>query len=541
MDIFFVAMASESPQKPYLISILSRKDRLIIGFLIVLWVVGQLLFWHWWLQPEHIVSTGRHIINSLLLLWTFLMPAYFFFFIWRMKRPVPQTLANLQKNNWRVAMVTTKTPGEPLAMVQKTLLAMLEQDYPHDVWLGDEDPKPETLAWCKSNGVRVYTRKDLPNYNRESWPRRKRCKEGNLAYFYDYYGYNDYDIVVQLDTDHVPEPGYLAAMLVPFADEKVGYVSAPSICDANANSSWSARGRLHFEAAMHGAVQSGYTHGFSNMCIGSHYAVRTKALKEIGGIGPELAEDHSTTLLMQSGGWTGVHAIDAIAHGDGPITFADCMKQEFQWSRSVVVLLVTLLPQRWRKLSPRLRFHFLFTELWYIFVSLSMLIGAIFSIIALLLKTPWATVNYVDFLLHSIPLSILVILVLLILKKKQLLRPFNAPIISWEMIVYQLARWPWILAGVFSGLMGGILKTNFQFKVTPKGDISDRPLPFRLIIPYALLIAAYFLSTVFIQNPGKAFGYFFFVLLGIVLYAITIIVIIVMHYKEQRQAASLTR
>ena len=58
----------------------------------------------------------------------------------------------------------------------------------------------------------------------------------------------------------------------------VGYVSAPSICDTNAGESWAARGRLHVEASMHGALQTGYKGGYAPLCIGSHYTVRTRRL-----------------------------------------------------------------------------------------------------------------------------------------------------------------------------------------------------------------------------------------------------------------------
>ena len=38
-------------------------------------------------------------------------------------------------------------------------------------------------------------------------------------------------------------------------------MSAPSICDKNAATSWSARGRLYAEAPLHGAMQAGYAAG----------------------------------------------------------------------------------------------------------------------------------------------------------------------------------------------------------------------------------------------------------------------------------------
>ncbi|MGO8655733.1 glycosyltransferase family 2 protein, partial [Rhizobium ruizarguesonis] len=120
--------------------------------------------------------------------------------------------------------------------------------------------------------------------------------------------------------------------------------------------------------------QAGYNGGLAPLCIGSHYAVRTVALKQIGGLGPELAEDHSTTLMMNAGGWRGVHALDAIAHGDGPRTFSDLVTQEFQWSRSLVMLLLRYSPSLVGRLPPRLKFQFLFSQLWYPLFAFFMLL-----------------------------------------------------------------------------------------------------------------------------------------------------------------------
>ena len=148
------------------------------------------------------------------------------------------------------------------------------QDFPrpYDVWLADEDPDPATRRWCAARGVRVSCRKGVAGYHNPTWPRRARCKEGNLAYFYDRFGYAAYDVVAQLDADHVPEAGYLREVVRPFADPRVGYVAAPSVCDANAGRSWAARARLYTEATLHGPLQAGYAGGAAPLCIGSHYA-----------------------------------------------------------------------------------------------------------------------------------------------------------------------------------------------------------------------------------------------------------------------------
>lgn len=147
----------------------------------------------------------------------------------------------------RVAMVATKAPSEPPAMLQATLSAMLAQEWPvrFDVWLADEDtPVPEMAAWCEAHGVRVSCRKGVEGYHNKEWPRRRRCKEGNLAYFYDTHAHGAYDVVCQFDADHVPRADYLKHVVPCFADATVGYVACPSICGANADVSWAVRGRL---------------------------------------------------------------------------------------------------------------------------------------------------------------------------------------------------------------------------------------------------------------------------------------------------------
>ena len=79
--------------------------------------------------------------------------------------------------DWRVAMVVTKAPSEPFDIVRTTLLAMLDQTYPHDTWLADEDPSPETLDWCRDHGVFVSTRRGVAAYHRTSWPRRPGARK----------------------------------------------------------------------------------------------------------------------------------------------------------------------------------------------------------------------------------------------------------------------------------------------------------------------------------------------------------------------------
>lgn len=498
---------------------------------IAIWYLAFASFWAWWLEPAHNIGTVRFLCGTLPFAW-FTLTLFYFLFVVLGGRVPAKDLQPLAGS--RVAMVVTKTSSEPFSVVAETLDAMLRQTYPHDTWLADEDASPETLAWCEEKGVRVSTRKGHPDYHRPDWPRRARCKEGNLAFFYDHYGYPLYDFVVQMDADHVPTPTYLSEMLKPFANPRIGYVTAPSICDKNAAQSWSARGRLYAEAVTHGPLQAGYAGGGAPLCVGSHYAVRTTALKAIGGLGPELAEDHSTTLMMNAHGWHGVHALDAIAHGDGPRTFADLVTQEFQWSRSLVTILLRYTPALLLHLPVGLRVRFVFLQLWYPLDSIFWALLFANPVVALLSHKNLINVTFADFLLHYTPMPLVLLVIVYRWRANGWLRPVKTRVVSWEAILFALAKWPWALVGSVVALRDWVTNSFVDFRVTPKGNDPVGPIPFRVLAPYIAISLASALAALLSDDVGTARGFYIFAIFNAVLYAALILVIVVRHGLENR-------
>ncbi len=516
-------------QRKFLVSTLDKYQVLSLSLLSVVWLTTLLFFIHWWFDNSHISSTSTFLLCSFVVGWNVLTPIYFVYFILRMKKPNPDLTIS---SDVRVAMVVTKAPSEPFSIVQSTLRAMLSQSTPHDTWLADEAPSDSTRRWCAEHGVKISTRQGVDEYHNKQWPRRTKCKEGNLAYFYDHFGYMNYDIVVQLDADHVPQENYLEEMLRPFSDPEIGYVSAPSLCTSNFDECWASRGRAYAESAIHGAVQSGYSDGFAPLCIGSHYAVRTSALKTIGGLGPDLAEDHSTTLLMNAHGWKGVHAINAIALGQGPATFMDFITQEYQWSKSVTTIGLTLTPKLFRRLSTGMKFQFVFAQSWYTFIALTILLSHVMPPIAILTNTPWLDVVYLEFMLWYLTLIGTVTMLVVFLKKNQLLRPMQAKVISWEIALFYLTRWPWILIGVVSGIVDTVTNRTSDFKVTPKGSAVTMQLPLRLLTPYLFIVLASLLPVVLVPGSEKVAGYYFFALFNGAIYSVVIISLLTLHKHE---------
>lgn len=512
-------------QRPILTGWKRVKYLVLISF----WAVLALFFWVWWLNPANNINTTRYLIVTLGLGWLYFLQIYFLFIFLRARQPiVPLDYAFLD----RVAMITTKTPSEPFDIVRITLEAMLAQDVPHDTWLADEDPSEATRIWCAANGVMISTRKGHTDYHRAAWPRRTRCKEGNLAFFYDTYGYEAYDFVSQLDSDHVPQPGYLREILIGFADPEVGYVSAPSICNANAGQSWAARTRLFAEAMFHGVLQAGYSNGWAPMCIGSHYAVRTHALKQVGGLGPELAEDHSTSMIMNAGGWRGVHALDAIAYGAGPASIADMVTQEFQWSRSLTTLLLRYTSDYFRNLRPILKFQFVFSQLWYLIFAVFMLAMYLVPIVAIIYDVRFANVTYPAFIGHALPAILMLILIAIQIRRDGLFRPYDAKIISWEKALFIVAQWPWVLWGCVSAIRDRLTGGFVDFRITPKGDVAQVKLPIKVLLPYMMLAVGALLPVLLVGGLKEAAGFYILSLINALMLLMLVVAIITKHYSE---------
>ncbi|ADP78670.1 glycosyl transferase family 2 [Pseudofrankia inefficax] len=511
-----------------------RTDRAVRGLFVLAWLAALGLFWGWWFDPAHLVTVPGFVLNTALLGYLCYLPVYFVLTSLRLRRVNPR----LALRGQRVAFVVTKAPSEPWEVVRTTLAGMLAQDYPHpyDVWLCDEDPDATTYDWCGQHGVRVSTRRGAADYHRDTWPRRTKCKEGNLAFFYDHWGYDRYDVVAQLDADHVPAPDYLAHMVRPFADPKIGYVAAPSVCDANAADSWAARGRLYREANLHGPVQVGSNGWLAPVCFGSHYAVRTAALREIGGIGPELAEDFSTSYLLNAAGWEGAFALDAEAHGDGPATFAAALTQEFQWSRSLMVLFMDTFWRHARQLPRLLQARFLFSLSYYPLLAVTTAAGLFLAPVACLTGLRWVNVSYLHFLALWLLASAVMLGLNGYLRRRRLFRPARAKLTGWESWLFAMVRWPYVGWGCVAGLLQKVRPKAVTFKVTPKGDRGVEKLPTRLLAPYIAVCLVAFGAALYGSRVHHALGYVVLSLLGGLAYLAVIGAVAAMHAVETRRA-----
>ncbi len=191
---------------------------------------------------EHLVSTVA-VIGLLLMIVLQLIVALrtwvIAYFGARACDPVPMP----PKPGLRVAVLTTIVPGkEPIELVMTTLRAMkrIRHDGPMDVWLLDEGDDDEVRRRCAELGVRHFSRKGRPEWNQPSGPFKARTKHGNHNAWRAAHE-SEYDVVAQMDPDHVPYPNFLERTLGYFADPDTAFVVAPQVY-ANLTESFVARG-----------------------------------------------------------------------------------------------------------------------------------------------------------------------------------------------------------------------------------------------------------------------------------------------------------
>jgi hypothetical protein len=297
---------------------------------------------------------------------------------------------------------------------------------------------------------------------------------------------------------------------------------------------------MYKEATFHGPMQAGCNGRFAPVCIGSHYAVRTSALHEIGGIGPELAEDFTTSFLMNSHGWEGAFALDAEAHGDGPATFSSFLVQEFQWAQSLSLAGLRMYFQNFKRLPGRLRLRFGLALAYYPMLAITTVAGLLLAPIAVVTGIPWMNVNYLAFVSRWLLIALPLVLVILLLRRRDVLRPVNAKILSWEIWLFAFARWPYVAWGVCSGVTEWVVAKPRSIKVTPKGDRGLEVLRVRVLLPY-LGVCAIMLGAVWGRSGAPATH--FYVLLCFLTagaYLLTSTAIVVLHAVESQRATQAT-
>lgn len=409
----------------------------------------------------------------------------------------------------RVAALTTIVPSqEPIEMVANTLKAMRSMLYRGgvDVWILDEENSRDVQKVASSLGVHYFTRSGDAALNTAAGPFRERTKAGNHNAWRSKHE-SEYDLVAQVDPDHVPDAHFLQRTLGYFSDPNVAFVVAPQVYGN------SAKNFVAGAAAAQGYVFTGIIQRGGNglgapLLIGTNHVYRMTAWAQINGYQDSIIEDHLTGIVVQEAvnprtgkHWAGVFTPDILAIGEGPETWSDYFRQQNRWAAGVCQIIKGNNVMLKRKLTSRQRLAYAFLESFYPCVGLCWLLGNCASVLYLtgLANEPGAIpVGWLSWILWSVAVICWLAIYawfrqwyLEVNERKQpLLRPITMTILAA----------PVYLRAGFTALAGKPLK----YAVTGKGRLqnTDSTATFASHIWWSLILSASLAFSVFFGQDG---------------------------------------
>lgn len=382
----------------------------------------------------------------------------------------------------RVAVLTTIVPSkEPLAMLERTLAAMTHIRHPDgfDIWVLDEENDSAVRALCARLGVRHFSRHGIARYNQPSGPFRARTKAGNHNAWRDRHA-RDYDVVAQMDPDHVPMPDFLEKTLGYFRDPDVAYVIAPQVYYRNTASSWIARGADEQNFGFSAITQRGANYLGVPIFIGSNHLCRTAALDTVGGYASHIVEDHLTGMRLLATcnpatrrRWKGVYTEEIISLGEGPARWSSYLSQQLRWSYGLISIVQHHSAHLLLQMRPAQALGFSMIQSYYGSVAAILLTGLSLTTAHLVFGVDALSVHFGEWLGHWFPQLSISIVIWYWLQRFYLREGdrgwgVRAILVGLgAMVVYAQA------------LMICVLGRALSYVITPKGEVGTRE-PLRL-------------------------------------------------------------
>jgi cellulose synthase (UDP-forming) len=337
------------------------------------------------LYARYLVWRGLYTLNtgdwaSLLVSWTvytaeayaFVQILLFAYHAWSPLERQPVPLRRYPNVDIFVTVV-----DEPLAILRRTLIGCVNQDYPKDryrVYVLDDGQRDEIQALAKSLNCGYIHRAD-----------RQHAKAGNLNHALQE---TSGEIIAIFDVDHVPTGSFLTDTVGFFQDEQVAFVQTPhhfynpDVFQRNLQLEGSLKNE---QSLFYRVLQAGRDRHNSAFFAGSCGLFRRRVLMEIGGFRTEtVTEDIHTSMVIHAKGYRSCYLNKVLAAGLMPESFESSMKQRVRWAMGHVQILFQTNPFTMRGLTLPQRIGY-FASIFYFLHGVPRIICLVAPLFALLL------------------------------------------------------------------------------------------------------------------------------------------------------------
>lgn len=394
--------------------------------------------------------------------WTF-QEDNWWVYLWVKSPPLPPAIPTGTLGS--VDVLTTAMPGEPFAMFERTLRAIVALDYPHRSFLLDGGNDPALRTLCAELGVEHVDARGIGE-----------AKAGKINYCLREHSTSEFVFVI--DPDHIPRPDFFARVLPHFHDSSIGFVQVVQAY-YNLDESWIAWAAAEQTFGFYGPTLMGLHGQGIPTAIGANCTFRRTALDSIGGHAEHLAEDALTSMRIHAAGWKSAYVPWRGSEGLSPSSLGAFYKQQLKWATGMYCLLLHEYPRLSKHFSPIARLHYLVAGTFYLgglasaltlWLPIALLFGKVYAI-----QMPLG-----GFLVHLLPYAISCTLIYAVIQNWYTRRDEKG--LPWRSLLLEKATWHiYVQAFIYS-----VLGRKVPYIPTPKeGDC--RPVP-RLVWPHWLVI-----------------------------------------------------
>lgn len=446
-----------------------RRDRVVLAILVGVGVAAMIRLLDWWFRADHVATPWLFVLLSLAFWYGMSRIALGWVNYLAIGKP-PHVPA---PNGLRVAIFTTSSPGEPLAMFERTLAACARVRYPHTTYLLDDTRDARFRDLAQRHGAVWLELVGIPG-----------AKAGKINRALSM---TTEDFILVLDPDHLPFPEFLDRVLGYFDDARVGYVQV-SQAYYNQSRSFTATGAAEQTYAFYGPGQMGLCGHGAAVAIGANCTFRRTALASVGGHGIGLAEDLITAVRIHGAGWKSVYVPEVLSRGLVPEDLGSFYRQQLKWARGVYEVIFAEMPHLFLKLTWRQRLSYLTIGTYYAF-GVTTLFYLVIPYLFLWTGVQPASMRFAEFLLAASPVGVVGIAIYFF-AQRWMCDATTERGLHLRGLMLKIACWPVF----FAGTILAIVRANIPYIPTAKEAVRGRFV--RLAWPQLALIAIYALTLV---------------------------------------------
>ena len=380
------------------------------------------------------------------------------------------------------------TYNESAEIVRITVVAACQLDYPREklrIYICDDgstqkkrfDPETSHSAWERYYQLRRMAKELDVNYlTREN---NESAKAGNINHALNY---TDGDLILVLDSDHVPTRDFLSRTVEYFiADPKLYLVQTPHffINPSPVEASIVGTGNPNAESDMfYREIHRSFDFWNASYFCGSAAVLRRTHLMKIGGFyGKTITEDAETALKMHSAGLNSTYMDMPMVCGLSPDNYDSYVLQKTRWAQGMTQMLVLHSPLTIPGLTIQQRLCYFNSCLFWMF-GFARIMFYISPALFLLFGLQIYHVSLGPILSIALPYIISTFLVMDYFYGRT-----RQPLFSE---IYESIQAVFLLPAVISVFLN---PTHPAFKVTPKGEQQQREsLNYRASIFLAIIV-----------------------------------------------------